>query len=168
MTSPQGETYVTFIKDILDHEYEQRRTIEARGAAIVTTSASLLTIIFGISVLFTGKDYRFASHNAVALLIISLIAFVLGAVLGIWVQNFQVADRRISRDSLTAMLDEHWTDDEVDARNICAYTNVHVIGSLRSGTALKSRVATIGLFMQVSAVLLLLGALGVELAARHH
>lgn len=54
MTSPQGETYLEFVNGLLNKEYEQRKMIEGRAAVIVTSCASLLTIIVGISVLFSG------------------------------------------------------------------------------------------------------------------
>ncbi|MFG1934164.1 hypothetical protein ACGFK1_26510 [Mycobacterium sp. NPDC048908] len=44
------------MNDVLNREHEQRKMIEGRAAVLVTSSASLLTIIFGISVFFTGKN----------------------------------------------------------------------------------------------------------------
>jgi uncharacterized membrane protein len=71
------------VKDLLAAEYDRRARMEGRGSTIVTTSASLLTVVFGLTVVVTGEDYVFANCYAVFALLAALLAFVISAVLGI-------------------------------------------------------------------------------------
>jgi len=68
------------VKDLLAAKYDRRARMEGRGSTIVTTSASLLTVVFGLTVVVTGKDYVFANCYAVFALLAALLAFVISAV----------------------------------------------------------------------------------------
>jgi hypothetical protein len=164
MTSSQGETYFEYVNDVLNKENEQRKLIEGRAAVIVTSSASLLTIIFGISVLFTGKDFKFASHVAEGFLLASLVVFVVTAFIGILAQVYHFVSE--GTEALESLVGEHWTDSEVDARQRCARIVLFEIDIVRQENITKSRLVAICSFSQVFAVVLLTAAMTVEIASR--
>ena len=99
------------------------------------TSTRLWGLALALSVLVTGKDYRFTGFGAVVV-VGSLLAFVVAAVLGLWA-NMMKAHEVSSSDTLMKMVREHWKDDEVDARNIVATLNIRTIDSLRTGSNVK-------------------------------
>jgi hypothetical protein len=53
-------------------QFDRRAKMESRGSTIVTASASLLTVIFGLTVLVTGKNYAFGKllHSARMLVLV--------------------------------------------------------------------------------------------------
>lgn len=146
----QGETYAKFIEAELKTEMERRASLDARGLGIVTSSTALITLMFSLSVLITGKDYTFGVLGQGGV-VVSLLLFIVAGVLGIAAN--QAREYEVTHeDTLYEMLGAHWTDDEVDARNTCAYRNVVSIQSLRRGNESKAEQITWALFFQVAAI----------------
>jgi hypothetical protein len=67
--SPAGAVYQAMVDSLLKAEYERRKTLEGRGATLLTASASMLTLIFALTVFVTGKDHVFANRCAVTYLV---------------------------------------------------------------------------------------------------
>jgi len=157
----QGETYAAFIESELKREHDRRSALDARAIALSTTSSALLTLVFAITVIVTGKEYQFSSAGARGLLL-SLALFVVAAVLGLIAnvsRKYQVADR----DTLREMTNGHWTDTEVDARNICAGLSVTTIATLRCGNDFKDDLIRVAFGLQITAILGLVVTVGWEL-----
>jgi len=91
------------VKDLLAAEYDRRAKMEARGSTIVTASASLATLVFGLTVVLTGKDHTFTNSFATLPLIAALVAFVISAVLGTMAQNYPFGYWTISSKSLAQL-----------------------------------------------------------------
>src|ERR1700733_1286148 len=83
--NPAGKVWEQMAAAVVAAEFDRKKTLEARGTTILTTSGSLLTLIFGLTVVVSGKDARFEDPWAVMLLMGSLLAFVFSAVIAIFV-----------------------------------------------------------------------------------
>lgn len=75
LTYPAGKIWQPMVAALLIAELDRRKAIEGRGATLMTASASIITLIFGLSVLVTGKDVIFENRCAVWTLIPALTAF---------------------------------------------------------------------------------------------
>ena len=128
----QGETYAKFIDSELKTEYERRTALNVRAVGIASSSSAFLALVFGLSIIVTGKDYKFSEWGARGL-VVSLALFVAASVLGLFA-NASLGYQVVSQETLTSMVGkDHWIDPEVDARNVCADLNARTIGSLRLG-----------------------------------
>ncbi|MGB9248453.1 MAG: hypothetical protein WCC28_01530 [Mycobacterium sp.] len=86
MTGPLPSPHST-VSDLLAAEFDRRKTLEGRGAALMTASVCLVTLIFALTVILTGKDHVFANRYAVYFLLAALVSFVISAVIAIMVQT---------------------------------------------------------------------------------
>jgi hypothetical protein len=145
-------------------EFDRKKTLEGRGTTILTTSGSLLTLIFGLTVVVSGKDARFEDPWAVTLLMGSLFAFVVSAVIAIFVavygSKYKLADPDFL-DSLTTH--EMWEENEDQARRIWVRRQINTAISLRKGNNRKVKLVTWSLAAQVLAITLLSLSVAVEL-----
>lgn len=165
--SPAGKVYQTMVGSLLATEYDRRAKIEARGSTIVTTSASLLTLVFGLTVVVTGKDYAFTNGFAILALLAALLAFVLSTVLGIVIQNYSFAYKVIGPDTLKQLTDNaSWGQSADDAARRDVSQQVTTICSLRDVNERKSRLVTMSLVLQAVAIALLSVSVGIELFGR--
>ncbi len=90
---------------------------------------------------------------------IALAALLCTAVLALYAglaKTFRMANPA----TMQAMLDVHWTDSEVAARNITAYCNIEALKTLRAGTNFKYRVLWVAGVCQMVAVLALIICVG--------
>jgi hypothetical protein len=83
------EVYGLFISEELKGEIARKASLEARGLAVVTSSATLITAILALGTLASGRDTFEPKDLTVALLIAALGAFICSALLGL------VASRRM-------------------------------------------------------------------------
>lgn len=52
-----GKVYEQLVGAVVTAEFDRKKSLEGRGTTIVTTSTSLLALIFGLTVIVTGKDH---------------------------------------------------------------------------------------------------------------
>ena len=162
--SPGGKVYQAMVADLLVAEYERRSKMEARGSTIVTASASLLTVIVGLTVIVTGKDYVFSSGWAISAVMLALFAFIVSAVLGIVVQTYSRAYWTISNESLDQLTtDSFWGRSANHAARDDVSQRVTTICTLRSANERTAKLVTVSLAFQVAAIFLLSLAVGFEL-----
>jgi hypothetical protein len=150
----QGKTYLAFIEGELSVERERRSVYDARGQALVTTSGALVTLLTGLAaVVKTGTTVRF-SASALLAVVFALVLFVCAAACGIvagWNRHYALA----SYTTLNRMLNEHWTDGEVDARNNVATLHAITVNTLRRANGFKAACVSVGLIVQVIALITL-------------
>ena len=153
----QGETYAKFIEAELKAEHERRTSLDARAAGIATTSSAFLALVFAVAALVTGKDYKFTDWGARGA-VLALFLFAGAALLGL-LANTSRGYQVTSFQTLQDMVNAHWIDEEVDARNVTAATNAITIGDLRVGNNSKAKLVAWGVGIQVAATFVLICAL---------
>jgi hypothetical protein len=135
--SEQGQAFVEFIQRELEAERDRRKTLDARGAAVVTTAVSLSTLLAAVAAFITGRPGFRLPRDAVWPLTGTLIAFSAAAFCGIAVTGLRLYN--VAKPAqMRQMLTERWTSSEATARNFAAELDVSTIESLRSGTNPKA------------------------------
>lgn len=74
--NPAGKIWEQMASTVVAAEFDRKKTHEGRGTTILTTSGSFLTLIFGLTVVASGKDTRSQDPWATMLLIASLLTLV--------------------------------------------------------------------------------------------
>ncbi|MGV0041665.1 hypothetical protein [Mycobacterium colombiense] len=166
--SEAGVIYQGTVAGLLAAEFERRKTLEARGATLLTSCASLLALIFGLTVLVTGKDAVFANHLAVLVLCAALVLFVLAATIAMMVQTHLHKYDVVSCDYLETLAksDQQWSQSADHAVRADVSQKVRTLCSLRGGNNTKARWVVVGLRVQITAIAFLAASLGLELYSR--
>jgi hypothetical protein len=127
----------------------------------------MLTLIFGLTVIITGKDYTFRNHCAVWFLTLALAAFVVAAVIAIFIQTYGFKYTVTSTATLDGLVqDANWHRTEDDARRMWVSRQVQTIKSLRHGNNRKAALVIWSLGFEVLAIALLALSVGFELHTR--
>lgn len=148
----QGKTFAEFVRRELEAERERRRTFDARGVAIITTSSSLTTLIAAVGAFVSGRPGFRLPSGAVGPLTLTLLAFAVAGLLGLMSTRltlYAVTTPAVLRE----MLNERWATDEVDAGNFVAEQDVTTIESLRNGKNEKAGWLVAALVSQVVGLL---------------
>ncbi|AHC27811.1 MULTISPECIES: hypothetical protein [Mycobacteriaceae] len=168
--SPAGRIYLAITDKLLTAEFDRRKAFESRAAALLGSSGTMLTLIFGITVLVTGdgKDAVYQSAAAVGVLIAAMAAFLLSAVLAIVVQAHGFEYDVLSNESLTSLArdDTEWARRADDATRAWVGIQASTICTMRKGNRTKAAQVAWSLWIQVVAVTLLSASVGAELVSR--
>lgn len=154
MSDPQqGEAYAEYIASELGEEHRRRDNLQARSQWLVSSSAVLLTLMTAIAVFTQFSQPVVVAGWLQAGYVIALAALVAAVAAGIWAgraYRYRVADG----STLSLMLDKHWGDDHIDARNLVAKLRVAEIASLRHGNNRMARWVLAGQVSQLAFVVL--------------
>ena len=149
--SDQGKVYAAFIEGELKAERERRTAYDTRGQALVTTSGALVTLIGGFAALVRAGSGTRPPIAGLYVFGAALVLFVGAAACGIaagWNRHHAVA----TIATLKRMLTEHWKDDEVTARNNVSTVYRATVDTLRQANDFKAKWVSIGLILQVCAL----------------
>ena len=163
--NPAGKVWEQMAAAVVAAEFDRKKTLEARGTTILTTSGSLLTLIFGLTVVVSGKDARFEDPWAVMLLMGSLLAFVGSALIAIFVAVYGSTYKLAAPDFLNSLTtNEKWEEEQEDqARRTWVRRQINTAISLHNGNNRKVTLVTWSLAAQVLAITLLSLSVAVEL-----
>ncbi len=165
--SPAGKVYQLMVASLLATEFDRKKTLEARGAILVTSSVSLLTLVTGVTVLVMGKEYVFRDHCSFIILLGALLAFIASATCVIFVQTYGFGYTVMDRETLKSLENNsNWSRTADDAARNWVHWQVISIGSLRESNGIKANLVVCGLALQVLAIVLLSAAVGLELSSR--
>jgi hypothetical protein len=127
MAPAQGrETYAAFIKEQLDAEEANKTSLEGRAISVITTSGTLVTLLFALSSLLTAAKGFTQPVEATVPLRIALVGFVLAAVLALIV-NLPLPYRFVVPGDLQTAVEEMWDDDPSTASKRTAATHVRML-----------------------------------------
>ncbi|MEN4475191.1 hypothetical protein [Mycolicibacterium cosmeticum] len=168
--SPAGQIYQVITDKLLAAEVDRRKSFESRAAALLGASGTMLTLIFGITVFVTGegKDAVYENGAAVGVLITAMAAFVISAVLAIIVQAHGYEYKVMSDEALTSLARDHseWGRRADSATRAWVSKQASTICTMRKGNRTKATQVAWSLWMQIVAITLLSGSIGVELVSR--
>lgn len=81
---PEGsDVYADFIKSLVDAENSRKSSLEQRGLAVITTSGTLVTLLFGLIAVITSSTTFVLPGRVHGWLAAAAILFVLAALTGI-------------------------------------------------------------------------------------
>lgn len=154
--SEQGRTYAEFIFKEVEAEEQRRERSELQASRITGSGGALILVVVSLAILRFGKDSPLPSPT-VFLTVSSLTMLLLSvgmAVAGTLSVRYRVPTVR----TMESMLDEHWGDTEVSARNICSTLYLRRISSLRVGNRRKSLWLLAAVYLQGISICLLVGS----------
>ena len=149
-------TWAPFIEAELKAERDRRATLDTRAIAVVTTSGTLVTLVFAIGGLVLGSrnipvEGGGLSGWSVWPAVAALAMFATAAALALYGGRnvpYEVADA----SALKRMTTTHWAMDEDDARQVVLDYNVGTIDTLRQGNNHKARMLILALLAQLAAI----------------
>lgn len=159
-----GDAYEGYVLEQLQEERARKASLEQRGLAVITTSGTLVTLLFAISAFVLGGRYTVPGFTCGAV-VVALAMFIAAACLGI-VVNWPVNYSEPETDALQGLTaDEKWTDDRL--AGVLAVTDSRLctlkVARERNGTKAWLLIAAMGL--EVAAVAALGAGVAVALLA---
>jgi hypothetical protein len=136
--------YAALVDQQADEERQRKAGLEARGLALITTSAALVSLLFGLAAVVTDSDSFQLTEASKIFLIASTGFFVFAAVLGL---GSNIANLR----DLTS--EEYWSGDETVASRRVAQVRVSILARARKMNLRKGRLLLAGILVEVLAVL---------------
>jgi len=152
--SERGEVYSAFIEAELKAEDERRTSIDAKSIGIATSSSAFIALLIAVLTVVLGKEFTLPAA-VVPLGLGGLGLYAIAALLGLLAGTGRKY-QRVGVATLDLMVGQHWTDEEVDARNQVAYLRANTVKTLRVGNDSKSRILLYGIGMQLSASVVLI------------
>ena len=87
-----GDVFTAFVEAEVKAERERRASLDARGVGILTTSGTLLTLVFAIGAIVTGVTGYTPPAASVILLTLGLVGFVAAAFCGLMANRLKKYD----------------------------------------------------------------------------
>jgi len=161
----RGSTiYSEYLQEQLAGEDARKESIEKRGLAVITTSGTIVSLLFGLVAVLTGADKYTLPSGAEPWLGAALGAFVLAALAGI-VTNMPLLYLGVKPQELKGAVDNLWEDAPDIAEKRVAATQVKVLTRAKSMNAAKGWILVGAVVAQLAAVVFL--ALAVRVILVH-
>lgn len=154
--------YSGYIKDQLVEQDARKESIEKRGLAVITSSGTIVSLLFGLVAVLTSADGYTLPSDAEPWLIAALVAFVLAALAGI-VTNVPLLYLAVKPPQLRRLVDDFWADGPETAEKRVAATQLKVLARAKSMNAAKGWILVAAVLAQLSAVVFLALAVRVVL-----
>lgn len=150
-----GVVYAALVDEQLQEENRRKASFEARGLAVITTSAALVSLLFGLSGVVTQSDSFEFGRTPRSFLILSAALFVAAAVLGLS-SNWPLRYQQVEIDNLRQLISEQYWDGEgsIASRRVAA-VRVDILARARALNLLKGKLLLVGILLEVLAVLAL-------------
>lgn len=144
--------YAAYVEAESKAERERRATIDTRGLAVVTSSATFTTIALALSSVL--PSFGRPGSSGLGLFTVAVALLVVACCMGV-LSTLNLSYEVGSTETAQRMLTDRWTDDEVDARNLVATLHLATTRRLRQGNGRKSRLLLLALSAQALGVVLL-------------
>ena len=154
MADHAGEVFADYVKEQIDLEDKRRASLETRGVGVITVSATLVTLLFGISAVATNQPGFVPAGDIRARLTWALIAFAASSVIAIGT-TVPLAISTVDASRLAPEVRKRWDATPDAARKATTATRVADLASLQRVNTIKSVLLLAAVAVQVVAVLLL-------------
>jgi hypothetical protein len=159
-----GTLYADFISKQLDEEEKRRTSLEQRGISVISTSGALVTLLFGLAALVTGRQGFELPGSARAMLFVALGFFFVAALLAI-ATNAPLRYVDVRTDDLRRAVEQLWGDTRADAERRISATQVRVLAETKRLNNLKGKLLLAAMCGEVIAVLFVALGVGAILGA---
>jgi hypothetical protein len=147
-----SEVYADFIKSMLDAEDSRKSSLEQRGIGVITTSGTLVTLLFGLTATITSAKTFTLPPAARDWLTPAAILFVAAAAAGILV-NVPLFYGKIEVSRAT--LEPAWEDDAPDARAAVTDVRLRRLQAAQGVNSVKAWILVGGAALEIAAVAML-------------
>jgi hypothetical protein len=151
--SVAGAAFRSVVDDQLKREDVRKTSFEGRGLSIITSSGTIVTLVFGLAALATkATDFKLDSTSKTALAV-ALVLFVAAAACGIGA-NIPMGYGEIQKPGLDRLVsEEYWLGDLALAQRRVAEAEVDQIVIARRSNGRKAHLLIGGLTLEVLGVL---------------
>jgi len=150
MTAP--DVYADYIKVLIDAEMTRKSSLEQRGAGMVTTSGTLVTLLFAlVGVITAAKDFSLPVE-AHGYLGAAVILFTIAVAIGVSA-NLPFIYKEAYPTA--AQLVQVWDYTEPEAQAHIIATRLKVLSSARRANGLKGLLVLIAGIVQLTALIML-------------
>jgi uncharacterized integral membrane protein len=147
-----SEVYADFVQSMLDAEDSRKSSLEQRGIGVITTSGTLVTLLFGLTAAITSAK-NFTLPAAVRdWLAPAAILFVAAAAAGILV-NVPLFYGKIEVSRAT--LEPAWADDAPDARAAVTDVRLRRLQAAQGVNSVKAWILVAAAALELAAVAML-------------
>jgi hypothetical protein len=150
-----GAAYGQLIVDQLTEERNRKNSLEARGITVITTSGTLVTLLFALTAGLTAATKFQLPASAKLPLLLALVAFVIAAIFGL-ATNVPLRYREATPQGLARLVHAiYWTAPPEIGQLRVAAAQVAVIAATRSANNLKVVFLIVAVFAELLAVVFL-------------
>jgi hypothetical protein len=162
---PRGQdgysVFATFIKDVTLAQEARKSSIEQRGLAVITTSGTLVTLLFAIISLSTKARQTYQLPDSAHLpLLASLVLFSLAALGGLFT-NLPASYVNVLPTELTKSIDHFWNEDAWSASGRVSRTYVKFLETARERNGKKARILFFAVLLESLAMISLGVSVGI-------
>jgi hypothetical protein len=143
-----SERYWDLVREQLTEERARKTSLEQRGVAVITSSGTLVTLLFGLTALATKAQNYTLPAQAGLFLSAAAALFVAAAVAGI-ATNWAFYYIEVEPDGLRGLQDENWAGDEGEAAKVVANAWTDIIEDARINNATKGRLLRTAMILEV-------------------
>jgi hypothetical protein len=159
-----SSVYTAYVKEQIESQDARKSSIEQRGLAVISTSGTLVSLLFGLVAVLTGaEDYKLPG-GAEPWIYAALVAFVLAAVTGI-LCNLPLFYRGVKAGKLGEALKAQWQDEAGKAEREVTVTNIDVLTQATRLNSIKGIILIVAISLEVLAVAFLAVAVRAILVA---
>jgi flagellar biosynthesis protein FlhB len=149
---PSGvEAYGNLLKEELEAQDKRKASFEQRGLAVITTSGTLVTLLFALAALSTKGQTFVLPDAARGWLLGSLPFFVLAALAAV-ITNIPVKYQIVTAEAIRERLKEKPIRNADEAAKDIALTRVKALKSAKKINSIKGWVLVTGMALEVIAV----------------
>jgi hypothetical protein len=158
-----GDAYAALVKEQLDGAYAKQASFEQRGIAVVTTSGTLASLLFGLVAAITTKS-GFTTFSTVAQILIlgALTSFLGAAVFGLFVNRPRLRRSVVGIDPGSfrqqVMNMPAWTASSAEGSLAATEVRLEMLNDARIGNGIRARVLSAAFALEGLAAVLLAGA----------
>jgi hypothetical protein len=146
-----GDRYWELVKEQLAEERARKSSIEQRGLAVITTSGTLVTILFGLTAITTGVEGYQLPDPARVMITVAAGLFVAAAFLAIST-NWAFDYVEVEPEGLLGVIDEDWSADEAPAAKVVAKAWVDIVEDARKKNTWKGQLLRAAMITEAGAL----------------
>lgn len=152
------EPLQTLISDLLAEERSRKQSLEQRGLAVITSSGTMVTLLFALAALVTSDETFVLEDCSKLLLAGAAISFSVAAVLAIFIQKPLLYQEPGISWLKTVTGASVWDKvPETTASRRAAEARVNSIASFREKNVVKVRLLTTALSFEAAAIVFVVG-----------
>jgi uncharacterized membrane protein (DUF106 family) len=149
---PGHEAYSDYIKDEYDAEADRKNSLEQRGIGVITTSGTLVTLVFALVAVVIGGEHFRLPHEAHIPLYLA-IGFFIAAILTAIFTNVPRKFQRVDPNELdTVVKTSRWADSSSDAIRNVAATRLTELKSAQQRNQQTAKVLMVAMLCEVIAI----------------
>jgi hypothetical protein len=152
MAETAPDVYTEFVKGLVDAEAARRTALEAKGGAVIATSGTLVTLLFGLVAVITGADTFTLPGPSHGWLLAAIALFVIACFVAILVSiPLPYGETTVTVANLAAW----WGQPVAQAQAAVSGVRLQALAAARRMNALKARILILATVVELLALVML-------------